>query len=61
MYNRFQMTADLLTFREWRELRRWRERKGGGLPVVTTFKVRVGGSKEDVEAALEAVAKDVTR
>ncbi len=60
-YNHFQMTADLLKLREWRELRRWREQRGESLPVVSTSEVRVEGSKEDMEAALGVAAKDVIR
>ena len=44
-YDRFQMTADISTFREWREQVRLRKEIGGDLPVVATFRVLVGGTK----------------
>ena len=61
MYNHFQITADISTFQEWREQIKLRKELGGNLPVITTFKVRVGGTKEEVEAALETAGREVTR
>ncbi len=58
-YNHFQATADILSFREWRALNRWRDGNGGTLPVITTVKVRVGGTREEVEASLEVAGKEV--
>ncbi len=57
-YNHFQATADTLSFREWRALNQWRDGNGGTPPVITTVKVRVGGTGEEVVASLEVAGKE---
>lgn len=58
-YNYFQVTADVVSFREWKALNQWRDQYGRSLPVITTVKVRVGGTREEVEAAFEVAGKEV--
>ena len=60
-YNHFQITADISTFKEWREQIKLRKDLRGKRPPYFTFKVPVGSTNAEALVALEAAGRKFFR